>query len=1431
VSDLLESLLWSPGFMLGLIALLALPLALLLVRRLGRARDAASYTPLGGAPAADLEYAAEGSEEPPPPQVVDLRGAPRSTELKRTFARVARLTESPGAGRSGRLPWFLCLGATGAGKSTLLGHSDLRLPYGEPEAGAPGGPAPACRVWIFDSAVMVEPAGDLVLPAAGVTADRGSWLALLAAQRAARPRRPADGVLLVLPVPELLAAAGGDATALRLLGRRADRLRRHLEQAQRAFGFRLPVSVVLAKCDLVPGFGDLQASLPAEQRRQIFGWSNPYPADTAYSGSWPDDALAAVGATLIEQQLRVLAEGRPLADPRAFAALPATFDSLTAPLRTVLNRIFSGGPSPGAAPLRGVYLTAGEGFDDGAGDAHHRVDFVADLLPAKVFADWDLARPEPELEARRRRLLAVARVLLAVLVIAGPLTLAVLGWQLHRQARLLDAHFAQPAMAGLTTCRGRDCPEATRELLAGVDQVPDYRLRYALLPASWRSRLARCTETLGLAAYQDVVFPTLRTRLDRRSEAVVAGAVAPPLAADQRIYDVATVPAFSTLSTMMGQLDGLEDQVARYQRFTGEEVCWSDARQTVENFASLTGYLLAVRPRPPTGEARGFLGDVLCEARPAPYSVEVHRGRVDRRADELGRRTLADLFQRNALIEDLQDLETQIGRLSSDPPSPAQARPVYETLVDAIDRTESDLADPRLAWAGKATVDLGNDWTSLLGAISESAWTGYDEARVLQAAASAGFATLRTRLRAAGTPATGPLLARDGEQVLLRLSPSVLGLRAALLTLLDRYVKPLGDLGWTYVAPAGTWLSWDALPLTTAADTLDGYDAFVLDAFGSFPTLRPALTRSTRDRVELQVLATAAGAQRFPPEPDLATAEQIETQLDGRVSNLLAAAGPLNRLLTGLTKPPSARNCPGEESPYCALVQTLAVQQTASLGLLDRLLAARRLYEPVTGGVARWNGGGNLAWSAFGVTDAKGLEAYVAAQRGVVTDLDGRYATPILTAVPVPDAVFPRLPAPQERWSLLRSDLAAYQNKAADNPLARLEGFITGDMATASLDGCLAVDPSDTACLPASAQSDARYRPPPCDFFLTHRNRLVQSTAAQCETATLATGTAAYAAVADAFDALLAGRYPFAAASARLEATPDDLASFFAVHDARRPQVERMLEVSDRIRGRQPASLPAPPEVSWPQPPWTPAIERQVGGFLAALGDVRSFFQPYLDAVAAGGKGPPPVPSYAVEVDLRPYPEREPGGNQLIRRSLSVDGSTVRAEGLTPTPAGTPVSWSYGSSLRLTFSWARDGWYVPESAAGPYGRVEDRDVVYEFPSPWSLLRLLDRPSARREPGVLVFRVETARAPAPPPPEPAQRWWRRPEPEPGYEPPQPATVEVLVEVVPRTPDETMQALAVPDFPTAAPAAPAALPGLGGGAAERTADLAADAPGGG
>ena len=107
-----------------------------------------------------------------------------------------------------RLPWYLAIGAPGSGRSTMLERLGLSLvPVLEPGGRAAPERAPVvCELWSSQDAVVV----DVKTPAGDDDTTRDVWLLVLDEVKRLRPRRPIEGVLATVSVPQL-GAGDGDA--------------------------------------------------------------------------------------------------------------------------------------------------------------------------------------------------------------------------------------------------------------------------------------------------------------------------------------------------------------------------------------------------------------------------------------------------------------------------------------------------------------------------------------------------------------------------------------------------------------------------------------------------------------------------------------------------------------------------------------------------------------------------------------------------------------------------------------------------------------------------------------------------------------------------------------------------------------------------------------------------------------------------------------------------------------------------------------------------------------------------------------------------------------------------------------------------------------------------------------------------------------------
>jgi type VI secretion system protein ImpL len=1411
-----------PGILsltLGAILVVIAVLLLVLGALLRRSREAATYADFQG-----TATAPEGVEGAGPFRVADFRSSPSEGSVRESFSQsLRRLRESlPGRRPRYQLPWLLTLGQTAGGKTTLLGSTEINLPYGAPEEGIRNS-SDVCRWWLFDRAVVLDVRGDLVLRLDGASSDQPAWMGLLKTLRRYRGRRPLDGVLLTIPAAELMGFEQADSRARGELARRAELLRTRLDQARRVLEIRFPVYVLVTQCDRLPGFPDLLATLDGGRSRQMFGWSNPNPPEVAYSSGWVDDAFASVTGALDRQQMLVLREGRPLAEPQSFLAFPAAVGSLQEALRIYWNQLFSDHAGGDGLPVRGLYFSGGEGFDVPAagtphhfawdselplrsrGDTHRRVDFLPDLFGHKILAEWNLARPDESALRRRLGWRTALQAALAVALFAGP---PLLWWSWSttaHDAEVLRSRFLRPVQRSLEDARrGSLSTDQQRAhaitLLETANEVGDYTLRTPFLPASWWSPYIGEVRRTGTAAYQRVVFPALERSLEERLRDVADG----PRASSVRtsIYDLDSVSEYHILKEATDQLKGLQNDVERYDRFVSGRCVASAADWLKELQGLVDDFDRDIHLNPPTSSALRYYRHVLCDVESTHgFAADGSTSeRLKNRVLYLGNGMFGNLFGYHVLAVDLSVLQKQINDLARTPPPPASATQTYQELVALIDRTKQDLALPTVAWVGQETLQLGKPYKDLLSGIAFSRFLGATVSQRTSATGDQGFNGFQTQLNAYTADATGSLLApAKGKAVQLKLAPNILGLETALNGLLAKYAQQPQGPRLTFSPPAGTYLAWNSDLLGNAVSLLNGYQSFMGQSFQGFPGFQQVVGKSTRDTVELNVLDQVATAQLYPSIPDHSTRELRENFLNIQVANLNTAAGSFNTLLQNFNKPPAVSGCAGQEgTAYCQLTSVLMAQKVSLLQQLDSLLAEQGLYAPSQANLQAWNGQGNLALTAFGAPSANGLSSYVANQRQIIQTMSGSYATPILTAVQIRDDRMVTANPAYRRWNLINSDLTDYQGKKPNNALQLLEGFISTDMSAVTQDTCLAVAPTPGACF-ADPTPTAQKNPPPCDFFIDHLTRLQTSVQQRCELLNMGSGEAAYTRIAGAFNSSLRGKFPFASARQAPGATPPEIKSFFAVYDAEKPKVDNLLKVISLSGQRNPAS---------PASPWSAHTVQEVKAFLDKMKPVRDFFKPFLEPPepVKGKPLPPKVPAYDLAVDLRPWPARETGGDQIIERKARIDQVNLLALPAPPpsatapaAPAPAPLRWTYGTPAQVSLRWAQNGPLVPLLPIGnPNARVEERTVFYDYTDPWALLRLLveHTPSPDDPPGSWVFQVQTE--PAQPSSAPAAA------PKPDAPAPK-SQARVLLGITLMTPDDAQSPLTLPAFPTEAPPA--------------------------
>ena len=306
------------------------------------------------------------------------------------------------------LPWYVIIGPPGVGKSTALRNSGLQFPYlSERGGGAVKGIGGTrnCDWWMTNQAVIVDTAGRYTTE----DADRDEWLAFLDLLKDTRPKRPINGILLAVAVPDLALAGEEELNVMAQKCRaRIDEVTKHLEMS-------VPVYVLFTKSDLLPGFVEMYSELGKSERKQIWGFT--LPVTGAHAGLDPVgtfcDQFDRLADRTEQRSLRRMGDERRLESRGKIYEFPQHFELLRDNLASFIGMVFTANVYAETPMLRGCYFTSGTqegrpidrlmgsmaqafGMQSGSLLGQQRTEarsyFLGNLFNKVIFADRELAR-------------------------------------------------------------------------------------------------------------------------------------------------------------------------------------------------------------------------------------------------------------------------------------------------------------------------------------------------------------------------------------------------------------------------------------------------------------------------------------------------------------------------------------------------------------------------------------------------------------------------------------------------------------------------------------------------------------------------------------------------------------------------------------------------------------------------------------------------------------------------------------------------------------------------------------------------------------------------------------------------------------------------------------------------------------------------------
>ena len=254
------------------------------------------------------------------------------------------------------LPWYVMIGAPGSGKTTALLNSGLRFPLmtkgGTTQVSGVGGTR-NCDWWFTDEAVLLDTAGRYTTQESNSRADAAAWHGFLALIKQARPLHPLNGILISVSAADLMLWTKLERTKF------AAHVRMRISEIYAALSTRLPIYMLVTKCDLIAGFNEFFGDLSQDARAQVWGTTFPTDIDPAFMGAPYAKEFEALEERLGAEMLARIHEEKDLQRRASIYRFPQQFHALGPLLAEYLVQSFSTQVDGKPLLLRGVYFTSG----------------------------------------------------------------------------------------------------------------------------------------------------------------------------------------------------------------------------------------------------------------------------------------------------------------------------------------------------------------------------------------------------------------------------------------------------------------------------------------------------------------------------------------------------------------------------------------------------------------------------------------------------------------------------------------------------------------------------------------------------------------------------------------------------------------------------------------------------------------------------------------------------------------------------------------------------------------------------------------------------------------------------------------------------------------------------------------------------------------
>ncbi|MBX9785772.1 MAG: hypothetical protein K2Y08_00390 [Alphaproteobacteria bacterium] len=1221
--------------------------------------------------------------------------------LSKSFLYAIKLMQNFMGGTQFRynLPWILMLGASGAGKTTLLENLNLDKPIGTPDFTTDEDSHPALNWWFYDHGIVLDLEGDYVIKETQTTSDEKQWKLFSNLLANYRPKRALDGVVLTLPASEFV---GSQALSHNDILARAEYLYGKLWYLQHTTGIRLPIYLVVTKCDLIPGFESFCKSLPSQNKRDMFGWSNDHAIDSAYDSSWIEEAFSTINQSLYRTQQEIYADGKNIDGRDGVFLFPLTLNQLKGRLQTYANHIFKVSGYHEAFFLRGLYFvgdshftplnevssknTAAAALKQEVKTDPTNIYFGDDLFATKIFREIGVARPISKLLLGNTTVIRFTKIGVAIAAILGTIAL------LHSNEKLQSAKMnLLPALnqidVNLEKLKGQENNSEVERAIFGdqahtlietITQIDVNHLKSIYIPPSWFSPLDTKIKYVMGISYGRIILRSISIQLAYKASQLVSPDTVVPIAqsAGSPMDPLETLEFYRFYNYVLS-IRALEAAATKFNEL--------GVTASLKDVAAIIQYLFDYIVPEGFFENTEYYITALRHTKINPFDFQAYSTDATIKLHKLFNEFQVRTFDPTQTIPGFGALIKSIQEFSSTRNYTAYDADLLRNVFMNLQQTINSISNPTLQWinAGDSVDNFnpGPQYEYTIQLIADSILFSSQTTDDLIAEINRNFKLFRQKLASYSSPMIdgGTIFTVENGLAIATPSPGAISLLNNLASFYAQSFMAAAEQKSIITAiPIGSVLLWDTLRLQQASHLINDYNSFINSKLLSFPkVLQPLFQKIGRDSLTLNLISSVVNAEVFSTALTTGSELAPEDAVMSQVQNYRTAAPFLEQILFAFY----ANNA---NNAFTTLRSLLISQVYAPIKTLDSILTKEYPYAIKDNSFEWWTGANMAALEAFGVVSLASLKSHLELQRDRINYLAREFAEPLVLFIEeINKQGMPGNLPLVTKWAGILGELAGYEQKTPGNGLSALEDFIVGPLNEVTLATCNKYVNSENMI---SSQDD---------FFVEILLNIQEKLHERCVELSGDISENTYTNLATFFNANLANKFPFVDKpdASCPDANPQDIRTFFEMMDSESANIKSTLQ---EMQKSSPAS-------------------KNALTFIEQMDKVRTFFGGYLVPNSTL-----PAPAFAYNVTFRVNREKEVRANEILNWSITADGSTIDIrsksfEGL----------WSFGKPMKVDFRWAINSPLQPLqcNSIANY-QVQGENAIFSYDGNWALLRLL-----------------------------------------------------------------------------------------------------------